>query len=148
MPQRLPGQQTDEPTRNLDAEPLHVVVVVDRDGVADTLRSDTNNLCSVTVDDLRVPVLGRVGDVTAELHTVDTGPLLQLLVEVGPVDEEVGKAVVGLDLGVLSTVARVHGLDLGDPLGLRLDDLAVGAARVGGAGARTGATGKTAGCNA
>jgi hypothetical protein len=108
--------------------------------VANALCSNTNNLRSVTVDNLRVSVLGRVGNVVVELHAVDTGPLLELLVEVVPVDEEVGEAVVRLDLRVLARVAGVHGLDLGNPLGLRLDDLAVCAARVRSAGACAGAT--------
>jgi hypothetical protein len=107
--------------------------------------------CAVTpttFDNLRVSVLGRVGNVVVELHAVNTGPLLELLVEVVPVDEEVGEAVVRLDLRVLARVARVHGLDLGNPLSLRLDDLAVCAARVRRAGARAGASRQAACCDA
>jgi hypothetical protein len=134
----------DQRIQNLDSEPLQVVILVHRHSVANALRSNTNNLCSVTVDNLRVSVLGRVCNVVVELHAVDTGPLLELLVEVVPVDEEVGEAVVRLDLRVLARVAGVHGLDLGNPLGLRLDDLAVCAARVRRAGARAGAARQTA----
>lgn len=101
-----------------------------RHGVPDSLRTVSNQLRTITEDHLRVRRLRRVGVVLGECNTMNTGPLLDLLSQVGVKYEVVSGAVPGLHLRVRAGPGRVHALDLRHPLLLSLPDVAICASGV------------------
>jgi hypothetical protein len=117
---------------------------VHRHCVTDVESAVTHELRTISIDNLCVSVLWGVCHILGERNTKQSTPLLQLLAQVGDLDQRVSSTVPGRHAGVSASVAGVHGLDLGNPFSLRLDDLAVGASRVCGAGAGTGAASNTA----
>jgi len=104
----------------------------------------THKLGSITINHLGVPTLRSVRLVLRERNTKQTTPLLQLLAQVRYLDERVSSSVPSRHARVSAAVARVHSLDLSNPFSLRLDNLAICASRVCGAGAGARATCNTA----
>lgn len=115
--------------------------------MSNVLCADAYKLSAIAVDHGGVAIAGRVGNVLGERHPKQTAPFLELLAQVGIFDKAVCGSVVGHEARILAVEARVHGPDLRIPLGLRLDDLAVCAARVSGTRAGSWATSYTTCCH-
>lgn len=101
-----------------------------RHGVSDTLGRVCDKLGSVTVDHLRVSLLWVVGVGLGEGDIEDGGPLLDLLSQVGILDDGVGGAVESCEAGICAVVARIHAVHHVGPLLAGVDDLTSGALRV------------------
>lgn len=110
----------------------------------DTLRRVSHELSSVSIDHLRVTTDGRIGVILRKAHTVDGGPLLKLLSQVGILDKRVRRAMERLHAGVAPIVAGIHGAHLRGPLLARLHDQPVGTRGIGADGARAGRARETA----
>lgn len=115
--------------------------------MSNVLCANTYKLRAVAVDHGCVAILGSVCNIPCERHTEQIAPFLELLAQVGVLDEGVCSSVVGHKAGILAVKAWVHGLDLRTPLSRGFDDLAVCAARVSGAGTGSWATGYTTCCH-
>lgn len=119
------------PWNSAQAKPSNIGRSNGRDYVANTRSRDPDQLRAVTIHHLRVAALRRVCFVVRELHAQQGRPLLQLLCEVGIVDEAVRSSVECLHPRVASGIPGIHRLDQLRPFISGLDILPVGARRVG-----------------